>query len=218
MAAPKQQYIFDIEKIKLPPHLHTVLTRECSFMLQKVVDNASLAFRHLKNLELIHDERYKAMCSRHNVTQYILHAESVDLLFGWDQDRKPYDPVLAPPAKIPPQLLHFHLDRYAYDQFTHNYHDAVESYLHNAYYHWRNSKKQFERMVVYSGITEVGYQAFLLWWRDTFLAEMAKWENRLAGLVLPSWESLIDDLYLAISERVDIGTSGIDRFYIGSVP
>lgn len=216
MAYAKQQYIFDIEKIKLPCYLQTVLTRESHLMLQKVVDDASLAFRYLKDMEKLRDERYRAMCSRRELSRYIMHAESVDRLFSWGQDHKPHDPALAPPAKISPYVLRFHVDQHAYDEFVERYNKALNSYLNYPYQRWRDSKKMLERMVAKSGVTKIGREAFLRWWRETFLAEMAKWEDRLAGLFPPTWEEVVDDVYFAILERVDIGTSTVDEFYIGS--
>lgn len=216
MAYPKQQYIFDKEKIKLPPHLQTVLTHDARVMLQKVVENASVAFCQLKSMEKLRDQRYRAMCSRRDHSSYFIHAESVDRLFSWGQDHKPHDPALAPPAKISPDMLHFHVNQHAYDKYKREYTNALERYLTHPYQHWRDSKKNLEQFVAKSGISEMNHESFLRWWRDTFLAEMAKWEDRLAGLLLPSWEEVVDDVYFAILERVDVGSSAVDEFYIGS--
>jgi hypothetical protein len=216
MAYPKQQYIFDKEKIKLPPHLQTVLTHDARVMLQEVVENASVAFCQLKSMEKLRDQRYRAMCSRRDHSRYFIHAESVDRLFSWGQDHKPHDPVLAPPAKISPDVLHFHVNHRAYDEYKREYTNALERYLTNPYQLWRDSKKKLEQLVAKSGISEMNHESFLCWWRDTFLAEMAKWEDRLAGLLLPSWEEVVDDVYFAILERVEVGSSAVNEFYIGS--
>lgn len=214
MVYSKQQYIFDREKIKLPPRLHMVLPPECHRVLNKVVATASVTFRHLKGMEKFRDERYRAMCPRGSLTHYSLHSESVDRLFNWGQDHSPNDPPLAAHTKISPHVLHFHVEQHSYDEYAEGYTIALERYLTGSYQQWRNVKREFEDVVSKSAMKLADRSEFLCWWRDVFLSEMAKWEDRLPGLLLPSWEEVVDDIYFAILERVEIGTSAIDEFYI----
>lgn len=210
----EQPYIFDKKKIELPSRLQAVLTPECNQALNKVVEIASIAFRHLKSMEKFRNDRYRSMCPRESLSRYILHSESVDRLFNWGLDHNPNDPTLAPHPKIPPSVLCFHVEQHAYDKYAEGYTTALQSYLSGSYQQWLNVKQELEHVVAKSGLKLIHRRDFLCWWKDVFLLEMAKWESRLAGLLLPSWEEVIDDVYFAILERVDIGTSGVDRFYI----
>ncbi|RJE25172.1 hypothetical protein PHISCL_02511 [Aspergillus sclerotialis] len=214
MVYSKQPYIFDKKKIELPARLQMVLTPECNQVLNKVVETASIAFRHLKAMEKYRNDRYRAMCPRDSLSRYILHSESVDRLFSWGQDHNPNDPTLAPHPKISPSVLYFHVEQHAYDKYAEEYTKALERYLSGSYQQWRNVKQELEHVVSKSGLRLTHRREFLCWWTDVFLSEMAKWEDRLAGLLLPSWEEVIDDVYFAILERVDIGTSAVDQFYI----
>lgn len=214
MLYSRQQYIFDKEKIKLPGYLHPVLTRECHETLQNVVDSASVAFHHLKAMEKFRAERYRAMCPRGNLSQYNLHAASVDRLFSWGQDHKPHDPTLAPEPKLSPDFLHFHVDQHAYDEYAKDYTIALESYLSGSYKQWLKVKMWVEHVVSKSTMNPLERKEFFRWWTGTFLTEMAKWEGCIHCLLLPTWEEVVDDVYFAILERVEVGSSAVDEFYI----
>lgn len=218
MVCPKPQYIFDKEKIKLPHHLQSLLPQNAHQMLLKVVDDASRAFRYLRTMEDYRDERYRTMCPRNSYTSYHMHADSVARLFSWSTDHKPNDPTLAPTPKLSPDILHFNVNQMSYDEYMRDYTVRLERFLCGPYHNWRISKKNLEKLVANSGLNQMEHQEFLGWWRSTFMAEMAKWEDRLAGLLLPSWEEVVDDVYKAILERVNIGTSTINEFHIGSMP
>lgn len=216
MVYPDQQYIFDTEKIKLPEHLQSALSRECHDALKKVFDAATVAFRHLKAMQKLRDERYRAMCSRENLTQYNLHAESVDRLFSWGQDPNPDNPPLAAEAKIPSFVLHFHVEQRAYDEYMKHYIMSLERYLAGPYKKWHDMKMWLEHVVSKSTMNPVDRRDFFHWWLSVLLPEMTKWEDALPGLLLPSWEEVVDDVYFAILERVEIGTSAVTEFYVST--
>lgn len=185
-------------------------------MLCNVIDSATLAFRHLKSMEKLHSERYRAMCPRDDLTSYILHAESVDRLFTWGLDYVTGNPTLAPQAKLPSEILHFRVDQRAYNEFAMEYVAALERYLSGSYLAWRELKAKFEQAIPKAGFKEASRQQFLVWWKQTFLVEMAKWEDSLPGLLLPPWEQVVDDVYFAILERVEIANSSVHQFYIAT--
>lgn len=210
-------YIFDKDKIKLPYHIESVITRESHQALDHVLLAATDAFHQLRKMEKLRDERYRAMCSREDVAHYIQHAESVDRLFSWGQDGRPNDPTLAPAAKLSPYILHFHVDPRAYALYMHEYTAALENYINHPYRNWQKAKYMLCHVITNSNIHPIEMGEWRRWWNDTFLPEMGKWEDRLTGLLLPSWEDVVDDMYRAILERVESGKTSVDEFFISPV-
>ena len=52
-------------------------------------------------------------------------------------------------------------------------------------------------------LSETVYREWRYWWDSEYMPAMSKWENCLPDLALPSWEDLVDELYMMILERVE---------------
>ena len=60
------------------------------------------------------------------------------------------------------------------------------------------------------------YNEWRVWWEGKFADDMWKWEVCLEGLILPTWEEIIDDLYLMINDRVEDAENLANTFYIST--
>lgn len=151
------------------------------------------------------ETRYYALCSEDLEVQYGVHKTSIDRLLQWKLDWNAENPTLAPTDKIPRDGLHFHLDPISYATFTLNYIDQVEAFMAGPYSTWTKYKSQVQHMA--SRIMgDLDYLAWRHWWDNTFLQAMWKWESCLEGLIIPSWEEVVDEIYLLVLERVEDAT------------
>ncbi|KAI9927636.1 hypothetical protein ASPWEDRAFT_186958 [Aspergillus wentii DTO 134E9] len=216
MFTTRQPYIFDKENLVLPLHLRAIIPRKAYDAFSHACQAASEAFRALKIVESRHAYRFRAMCSRANSTHYEKHVESIRCLLDWTQNDGVYNPTLAPSPKISADVLHFHVDQRTYDAYVVEYAYMLESFISVPYRNWLKAKVTLERTISSSGMSEMDQCQWRRWWNSAFLAEMAKWESRVEGLVVPSWEEIIDEVYQAILERVDSAKPLVDSFYVNS--
>lgn len=202
-SSPSRRYIFDKDSLVLPSWLKSITPKAALTALHEVREAATIAFNGLKALELKHSARHKAMCPTTHPLQHALHADSVDRLINWATDMKPHNPTLAPAPKLSPYVLQFHVDQRAYDAFVEEYTRCLEEYVMGPYADWLRAKANLDDVVERSDMNELNLHQWRRWWEGEFLGEMAKWEERLEELVLPSWEEIVDEMYRLILERVD---------------
>ncbi|CAI7638309.1 unnamed protein product [Penicillium glandicola] len=179
---------------------------------------AMVAIYGMKSLMLARDTRYFALCPKHTGSlTYQLHQSSMRRLLEWKEDWDFVDPTLAAAVKIPRDTLQFCVDSIAYGKFTCDYTNKIDGFMSGAFQSWRQLR------------TEIGHLAFRLmshkphdykewcaWWEGKFADDMWKWEVCLEGLILPTWEEIIDDVYLMISDRVEDAQALANSFYISS--
>lgn len=207
-------YMFDRQKLTVPLHLQHMIPIDTHGAMQQIRTTAMVALHHLKLIEKLHRKRHQAMCPRSLVEHYDLHVESVERLFNWKSSPKLHDSSLSPVSKISRDVLHFHINQHAYDAYARSYTATLETYISGPYKEWLDAKRNFEKRMANAGLSEKDYHEWQKWWTTVFLAEMAKWENQLPKLALPSWEEAIDEIHQVFLERVEPGT--FPEFYISS--
>jgi hypothetical protein len=65
---------------------------------------------------------------------------------------------------------------------------------------------------------EQEYREWRKWFDGEFTTHMWEWEACLKSLLLPTWEEIIDDLFLMINDRVEDAEELADTFYIRGPP
>ena len=158
--------------------------------------SAMAEFRNLRN------NRYNALCPVISGYIYELHASSMKLLLQWREDWAPTDPSLAPSAKIPREALSFYFDPNHYAKWTSWYITQIEEYMSGPFSAYRACLTNVEFMAARL-LNELDYKIWRSWWDSTFKPEMFKWESCLEGLIMPTYEEVIDDIYLMVIDRVE---------------
>lgn len=198
-----EPYLFDKDCLVLPAHLKEVLPPNVVQGFVNARWAASKALRYIRAVERNYHKRYNAMCPLGQHDRVLAHIESVARLVAWKTDKSETNPTLAPTAKIDPSTLTFHIDHRTYDDFAWNYVKLLERFLQGPYNKWLEAKKEVERSVDNANLSETDYGHWYRFWNLTFLVEMNKWEGRLQGLLLPSWEEMVDSLRHLILEFVE---------------
>lgn len=202
------RYIFDMQNIRLPNHLYNICPKPLLDALQNVRHVASGTFAALKHVERQYNKRFYRMCPRdseHEKHHYYIHVESVRRLFNWKADHEPCCPTLAPSMKLSPFMLHFHVEEAAYAMYAAEYARLRMEYLDGPHRVWIDATGEvFDKLeAVGAEFSEMEMRQFCRWW-GSFLREMRKWEDRFDELVLPSWKEIVEELYDAIEERVEL--------------
>ena len=216
MAPTKDHYLFDQQNLQVPMHLNAIAPRQVHLGINHVRATAGLAFQGLKQLDGFYHKRFHRMCYPANERSYYMHAESIDRLLRW---RKEFDDswskstTLASCAKIPSFALQFCVDERAYAQYVAEFTQLREQYFQGPYVRWLVSKRKMETAISQTTMREMDRKQWLLWWRR-FLAEMAKWEDRLNEILLPTWADIVDQLFGLIEERVDLSEQWDDDLCI----
>lgn len=198
-----EPYLFDKDCLVLPAHLKEVLPPNVVQGFVNARWAASKALRYIRAVERNYHKRYNAMCPLGQHDRVLAHIESVGRLVAWKADKNEANPTLAPTAKIDPSTLTFHIDHRTYDDFAWNYVQLLERFLQGPYNKWLEAKKEVERSVDNANLSEKDYGHWYRFWNLTFLVEMNKWEGHLQGLLLPSWEEMVDSLRHLILEFVE---------------
>ena len=198
-----EPYLFDKDCLVLPAHLKEVLPPNVVQGFVNARWAASKALRYIRAVERNYHKRYNAMCPLGQHDRVLAHIESVGRLVAWKADKNETNPTLAPTAKIDPSTLTFYIDHRTYDDFAWNYVQLLERFLQGPYKKWLEAKKEVERSVDNANLSETDYGHWYRFWNLTFLVEMNKWEGHLQGLLLPSWEEMVDSLRHLILEFVE---------------
>ncbi|KAJ5591576.1 uncharacterized protein N7459_001945 [Penicillium hispanicum] len=195
--------------VMAPPELHAAMPNLAKRALQAI--NAMQELRGLR------DNRYNALCPISLGFTYDMHASSVKRLLEWREDWVPNDPSLAPSVKIPREALSFYLDPNNFATFASWYTHKVELYLRGPYSVYRSFLLDIEYLAARL-INEVDYKEWRKWWDGTFKPEMFKWETCLEGLVIPTYEEVIDDVYLMVIDRVEDAQQLVDSLSVSHSP
>ncbi|KAJ9243513.1 hypothetical protein DTO169E5_2756 [Paecilomyces variotii] len=213
------KFVFDRNNLAIPPHLQPMTPKRVHDELRNVRETATTTFNFLKALDRIYHTRFYHMCPKTDRTQYYLHRESIDYLLNWEPDSiHPYLqvsaeargyrilPVVAPTAKIPPSILHFHIEGETYTAFQMEYSRLRMEYLRGPYMRWIDAKASMEKVLrgCESEMGDMDYRAWRRWWDRIFLREMDKWEHRAQEIKMPAWNEIVKELYCLIQERVDL--------------
>lgn len=166
---------------------------------------ASQTIDAMKLLMERREGRYHALCSKTPEHPYNAHKTSIDRLLQWKPDWDTENPTLAPANKIPRAGLQFQLDPISYSLFALNYTGQVELFLNGTFRAWLNYKSQVQNMATRT-LSGVDYLTWRHWWDNTFSEAMSKWEVCVEGLIMPSWEEIVDEIYLLVLERVEDAT------------
>lgn len=213
------KFVFDRQNLTLPPHLQPIIPKRVHDELRNVRETATLTFNYLKKLDRLYHQRFYYMCPRTDRAQLYLHCASIDRLLAWDEDHIPSYvkvaadargtrvlPTLAPSAKIPAFVLHFHVEEEAYTRFEEEYNRLRMAYLRSPYMRWINAKAKMEKVLrgCEREMGDMNYRAWRRWWDRIFLREMDKWEHRVQEIKIPMWTEIVPELYGLIRERVDL--------------
>lgn len=209
-----EPYLFDKECLVLPAHLKLCLPSEIVQGFIHARWAASKALRFIKIVEKNYNKRYYAMCPLTTPDRVLAHVESVSRLVTWKSDYNHTNPTLAPTAKIDPNTLSFRIDHRAYDQFARNYIKLLEQFIDGPHKRWIEAKQELDARVKNANLNATDYDDWYRFWGLTFLVEMNKWEGRLEGLVLPSWEEIMDSLCHLILELVESPQDALTDLFV----
>ncbi|KAJ5964779.1 uncharacterized protein N7479_004655 [Penicillium vulpinum] len=179
---------------------------------------AMVAIYGMKSLMVTRDSRYFELCPKKPCSiAYQLHQSSMRRLLEWKEDWDFDNPTLAAAAKIPRDSLQFCVDPIAYGRFTYEYTDKIDVFMSGAFQSWRQLRDEVGHLAYrLMSHRPYDYKEWRGWWEGKFAHEMWKWEVCLEGLILPTWEEIIDDVYLMISDRVENAQDLANSFYISS--
>ncbi|OQE41894.1 hypothetical protein PENCOP_c004G06222 [Penicillium coprophilum] len=179
---------------------------------------AMVAIYDMKTLMMTHDNRYFQLCPQNTATMaYQLHKASINRLLEWKEDWNFADPTLAAAAKIPRDSLQFCVDSIAYGKFTCKYTHQIDEFMSSSFQSWRQLRAEIGHLA-YRLMSDKphDFEEWRAWWEGKFADDMWKWEVCLEGLILPTWEEIIDDVYLMIHDRVEDAQDLANSFYISS--
>ncbi|ODM20593.1 hypothetical protein SI65_03646 [Aspergillus cristatus] len=200
-------YLFDKDCLVLPPTLKQSLPSDIVQAFNNARWAASHALQYIKVVERNYNKRFNAMCPLNNPELALNHIGSVSRLLGRrnrnNTNFSNFDPTLAPAAKLDPSTIKLTVDQRTYDEYAKKYIELLEGFLENPYRLWLEAKADVESRVANANFDEMQYSYWHRFWDLTFLVEMQKWEGRLQGLILPSWEEVMDDLRRIVLECVD---------------
>ncbi|KAJ5542889.1 hypothetical protein N7535_005311 [Penicillium sp. DV-2018c] len=192
----------------LPPDVHDAMTQ--------LRDKAISAIFGMKSLMITHDNCYYHLCpySPESVA-YQVHEASMRRLLEWKEDWDPLNPTLAPAQKIPRDSLHFCVDSISYGKFAMEYTNMVAAYMAGPFQGWRQYRTEVEHIAFrLMSHNKNDYDEWRAWWNGRFADDMYKWESCLESLILPTWEEIIDDVYLMITDRVEDAQELANSFHI----
>jgi hypothetical protein len=195
-----QRIFFEKEKLILPLHLGLVVPLPVHHALGRARQAADDAFFSLKQLEHLWLDRYRRLCSVQDEAHLFLHIDSINRLFDWKVDHDLEDPTLAPAAKIPQVLLHFHVDEKAYAEYVEEFNETKNAYITGLFNEWQIKKYEMDIVLHSCKLREMDLKAWMEWWKY-FLKEMRLWEMRVDQLVLPSYEHNAVSRPLALNQE-----------------
>lgn len=207
-------YVYDARLFKLPnwlqvpPEIHTA---------QNELHKSGLhAINCMRALMAVRDTRYNALCPETVGVTYHVHVSSMNRLREWKEDMDTFNKTLAPAPKIPREALSFHVDPLNYGLFTDKYLQAVHEFMGGPYQAWRDKKSQVESLAARLIDNNFHYMEWRRWWQDSFIDEMWKWEVCTEGLIMPTWEDIIDEVYLLIIDRVEDAEDLAESFSVST--
>lgn len=207
-----EPYLFDKDCLVLPAALKQSLPSDVIQAFVHARWAASNALRYIKVVEKNYNKRYNAMCPLNSPEQSLAHIDSISRIMAWKSDHNNHynssnsgnsNPTSAPTNKIDPSTLNIYVDQRTYDEFAWNYVQLLERFIEEPYRLWLEAKADVNSRVANANLDEMEYSYWHRFWDLTFLVEMQKWEGRIRGLVLPSWEEMIHHLRQLILEYVD---------------
>ncbi|KAJ5295324.1 hypothetical protein N7508_010145 [Penicillium antarcticum] len=169
----------------------------------------------MKQLMLIRNNRFFEICPTRSGALHQVHVLSVKRLLEWKERWDQIDPTLSVSVKIPCETLRFCVDEFAYARFTTDYTEKIHTLMSGAFQQWRAACHAVSHLSCRLMVgKEQDYLDWRKWFDGEFTAHMREWENCLKGLVLPTWEEVIDDLFLMIHDRVEDAEELAETFYI----
>jgi hypothetical protein len=209
------EYAFDASAFAVPKWI--ILPPEVRDGIFELRFKAMAAVFAMKSLMITHDSCYYQLCSETpESVVYQVHQASMRRLLEWKEDWDFVDPTPAAAHKIPRASLQFSVDSIAYGKFTLEYTNRIAAYMAGPFQHWRQYRTEVEHLAFrLMGHKKTDYDEWRAWWDGQFAVAMWKWESCLEGLVLPTWEEIIDDVYLMITDRVEDAQELANSFQIG---
>ncbi|KAJ5045409.1 hypothetical protein EN45_028180 [Penicillium chrysogenum] len=209
-------YKFDKSAFVIPQWI--LAPSEVRNALNTLQYRAMVAVYGMKNLMIVRDHRYFELCPKNTGSNvYQLHQSSMRRLLEWKEDWNFADPTLAGAAKIPRDALYFCVDSIAYGKFTYDYTNKIDSFMSGPFQNWRQLRMEIGHLAFrLMSHKPHEYNEWRVWWEGKFADDMWKWEVCLEGLILPTWEEIIDDVYLMINDRVEDAQDLANTFYIST--
>jgi hypothetical protein len=203
---------FDVPAwLQVPPEVRTAL----GYIRTKVL----VAITLMKQLMIIRNNRFFETCPTKYGSLYRLHVRSVNRLLEWRENWNQLDPTLSVSVKIPREALRFCVDEFAYSRFSADYTSKIHTLMSGAFQQWRGARLATDHLACrLMSNNEQNYFEWRKWFDGEFTAHMWEWETCLKSLLLPTWEEVIDDLFLMIMDRVQDAQELADTFYIRHPP
>jgi hypothetical protein len=210
-------YQFNELDFDLPPWLQA--PPEVRNALADLRINVLVTITLMKQLMIIRNNRFFETCPTKSGLMYQLHVSSVKRLLEWKENWNQVDPTLSVSVKIPREALRFCVDEFAYARFTAKYTSQVHILMSGAFQQWRAARHATDHLACrLMNAHEQEYREWRKWFDGDFTAHMWQWETCLKSLLLPTWEEVIDDLFLMINDRVEDAEELADTFYIRGPP
>lgn len=193
-------YQYDPKDFQMPSYLKVPHTIEDA--VAQLHERAQIAITSMKQLSHLRSNRYANMCSPSLGTISKLHRWSIKRLFDWKVQWDPKDPTLVPSAKIPREVLKFTLDPQYYAKLYKTYNRWIQNFMIGPIRAWQKMKPLVITRAM-QDLNEYEYREWRYWWDTVYMPAMKKWEECLEDLLLPTWEDIVDEVYVMILERVD---------------
>ncbi|KAJ5770610.1 uncharacterized protein N7511_002661 [Penicillium nucicola] len=195
--------------IRIPPEVRSGL--------DDIRVKVSFTIMLMKQLMLIRNNRFFEMCPRKAGLMYQMHVSSIKRLLEWKEIWNHIDPTLSVSTKIPREALRFCVDELAYSRFTADYTEKIHILMSGAFQEWRGARMATDHLACrLMNHNKEEYCKWRKWFDGEFTAHMWEWENCLNGLLMPTWEEVIDDLFLMIHDRVEDAEELAETFHIRS--
>lgn len=202
---------FNAGRVRLPPSLNSIVVGDLGKALDKCNRAALAAHNRLQTVHKEREQRYRKLCPN-DPEIYNSHASSVDRLFAWcsDHGNEPYNPTLAPAAKIPYFGTTLTLDRKAYAAWSRSYRRLLKDFEDTEYKEYNLARMEFETMMYIARakgtISAEAFRELDVFWKDCFMREMRKWEEDASRqLALPAYEIVTREVLVAVFNRVENG-------------
>ncbi|KAJ5103057.1 hypothetical protein N7532_003586 [Penicillium argentinense] len=167
---------------------------------------ACIVMRRISYMAWLKGHCYDFLCAAELGSVWDKHCASVKLLREWQDYNMLFSNPLyrtpCPRQKLNKDVLEFQLDPDRYDAFHKWFSNLLLELVMGPMEEYVLYLYRTESTAAHS-LNSYNHQNYIFWWNRYFRPWMHEWEGCIASLVLPSWESVIDDLYIWVIDRVE---------------
>lgn len=192
------------DRIILPPHISNSLPEELRTAYTNLCHEAEKALLYFVSFNGQRELRYIALCPPDDAMRATDHVNAMECLISWSSA---FQSNSIPPQKhLRYEIAGLHISQKAYEQWAQSYSHNLRQYMDAQYLRYLASEKAFiEEIDIASvkGTLEDDTFYALVTFLQEFLAEMEKLETLVNSLPLPSYETLLHEVFYAITECVE---------------